>query len=109
MCNSTRNVRVKIAADVSCNGSEKWKDCKIDSCIADLVQALQLAGINMRSSCCGHGKGEGEITLADGRMLLVLSKSMAARYSAKRSKDTELGLVIPLRQPTREDAELGSE
>ena len=96
MCNLTRNVRVKIAADLSCNGSEKWKDCKIDSCIANLVQALQLAGIDMRSSCCGHGKGEGEITLADGRILLILPKSMAIRYSTKRTKDTELALVMPL-------------
>lgn len=45
----------------------------IDKCIADLVEALQTAGINMRGSCCGHGKGPGYISLEDGRMLSIES------------------------------------
>lgn len=64
-------VRVKIPADLSHTGKSHWKDVGIDSCIADLVSALQAADIDMRSSCCGHGTREGRIELVDGRVLIV--------------------------------------
>jgi hypothetical protein len=64
-------VPVKIAPDLSHTGESYWKLMGIDSCIADLVRALQEGGINMRSSCCGHGKSNGEIILADGRTLEI--------------------------------------
>ncbi len=64
-------VRVKIPADLSHSGKEYWKEAGIDSCIAPLVGALQSAGIDMRASCCGHGKGPGSIVLQDGRRLVV--------------------------------------
>ncbi len=64
-------VRVKVAADLSWNGKETWKDFKIDSCIASLVKALQKGGIDMRSSCCGHGNNLGSINLQDGRTLFI--------------------------------------
>ncbi len=43
----------------------------VDSCIASIVQALNSAGIETTGSCCGHDKGRGSITLADGRELLI--------------------------------------
>ena len=46
---------------------------KIDSCIAPIVAALQMAGINMRGSCCGHGKQPGENMLEDGRTLEIIA------------------------------------
>ena len=66
-------VNVKIPSDLSCDGKEKWKDCKIDFCIADIVESLQKGGIDMRGSCCGHGKS-GSITLQDGRYLIIVNK-----------------------------------
>lgn len=64
-------VKVKIPADLSSHGESylgyKW----IDSCIAPIVKALQEAGIDMRASCCGHGKGDGKIILQDGRILII--------------------------------------
>jgi hypothetical protein len=66
-------VSVKIPADLSCEGQEKWKNVGIDACIAPLVAALQAGGIDMRGSCCGHGIGSGYIDLQDGRVLLILS------------------------------------
>jgi len=62
-------VNVKILADQSCSGEEYWKEMKIDSCIAPLVDALQRAGVDMRGSCCGHGKARGRIDLADGQII----------------------------------------
>lgn len=55
---------------------------QIDSCIADLVRALDQAGIDMRGCCCGHGEHEGNIALQDGRVLLVLQGEPADRYLA---------------------------
>jgi len=68
---TTQLVRVRIPSDLSCSGRAKWKRMSIDACIAPIVSALQIAGINMRGSCCGHGKQNGEIELEDGRKLLV--------------------------------------
>lgn len=68
---TTRLVRVFVDSSLSHTGSGHWAHKPIDSCIADLVEALQNAGINMLGSCCGHGKRSGEIALADGRVIRV--------------------------------------
>ena len=41
-------------------------------CIADLVAALNAGGVVTVASCCGHGRGDGIISLEDGRELTVL-------------------------------------
>jgi hypothetical protein len=41
----------------------------IDYCVADIVAALNAAGIETMMSCCGHGKRQAELILADGRDL----------------------------------------
>jgi len=73
MCKFGTNekVLVKIPADLSCTGEEEWREMGIDSCIAPLVKALQEGGIDMSSSCCGHGRPLGDIWLQDGRILLI--------------------------------------
>jgi hypothetical protein len=76
MCNTTTIVRVWIAADLSYTSKLRWKDTKIDTCISDLVLALQSAAIDMRASCCGHGKANGSILLQDGRELEVWIKQI---------------------------------
>lgn len=43
----------------------------IDFCVADIVAALNAAGILTVASCCGHGITEARIALADGRELVV--------------------------------------
>lgn len=63
-------------------------DFGIDACIASLVKAIQEGGIDMLGSCCGHGKREGHIWLADGRGLLVLSPEDNRRYLAALSNTT---------------------
>ena len=72
MCyGKSKIVKVKISADLSHTGKTLWKKAPIDACIAELVKALQKGGIDMRGSCCGHGKCWGYITLQDGRVLYV--------------------------------------
>jgi hypothetical protein len=75
MCNwgTEEVVAVRIPADLSHTGTPRWKDVGIDACIAPIVKALQAGGIDMRGSCCGHGRADGKIILADGRVLIVHS------------------------------------
>lgn len=74
-------VEVMIPADLSCTGKSYKKVARIDKCIAPLVRALNKAGIGTRSSCCGHGKRDGHISLQDGHILIV--KHNADRYLAE--------------------------
>ena len=62
---------VLIPAQLSHTGELRWDKKKIDACIAPIVDALNNAGIYTASSCCGHGKGDGEILLHDGRELII--------------------------------------
>ena len=66
-----KKVMVRVPADLSYSNQTRWESESIDSCIADIVDALQKGGIDMRASCCGHGTGLGDIYLQDGRILLV--------------------------------------
>lgn len=67
-------VHVRIAASLSHMGEAYWRGMPIDRCIAPIVSALQVGGIDMLASCCGHGEGPGRIDLADGRYLLIMPK-----------------------------------
>jgi len=50
----------------------EWKkNCKIDKCIAPIVEALEYNGVRMRASCCGHGEGDGSILLLDRTELII--------------------------------------
>lgn len=79
-------VRVKIPADLSHTGKAYWKVVAIDHCIAPIVEALQQAGINMKGSCCGHGKREGSIVLQDGRELVIKTNSSTERVVERRGR-----------------------
>lgn len=63
---------VTILASHSHEGVDVVKSKPIDSCIADIVRALERAGIHMYGSCCGHGDSPGDIPLADGRRLRII-------------------------------------
>ncbi len=43
----------------------------IDYCISDIVAALNAANLVTLASCCGHGKMDGDIRLADGRIIKI--------------------------------------
>ena len=85
---NSRKVKVKIPADLSATGKARWRYMGVDACIADLVEALQRGGIDMRGSCCGHGKGEGNILLQDGRVLLILSPQAGRDYLSQDYSQT---------------------
>jgi len=93
MCQDNyKEIRVKIQKDLSCTNEEYMKLAKIDACIADIVEALQCHGIDMRSSCCGHGKSNGYITLQDGRTLVI--RKTTELYEEKKREENQKEMDI---------------
>ncbi|HNT30338.1 MAG TPA: hypothetical protein PKL83_05290 [bacterium] len=68
MCEWGTDKIVKLYKPMPVSGRN---EIAVDSCLADLVQALNNAGIETTGCCCGHGKGDGDIQLADGRILII--------------------------------------
>lgn len=64
-------LNLTVAAENSHTGQAYVRPFGVDSCIAPIVKALNDAGIATTQSCCGHGKSDGEIALADGRKLRI--------------------------------------
>lgn len=62
---------VTIPSHLSHTGKERQAQKGIDSCIADIVRALNAGGVKTISSCCGHSKSDGSIMLAEGRELVI--------------------------------------
>ena len=94
-CRKTELVKVKIPADLSGTGKVKWKNAKIDVCLAPIIKALQAGGIDMKSCCCGHGDF-GNIQLQDGRMMLILSQEETDRYITGTDMDSFSDVNIAL-------------
>jgi len=83
MCSENVRLRLKVRADHNATGQTAWKPIQVDRCVADVVGALQGAGLDMLGSCCGHEQTEGHVHLADGRALLVLNPQQADWYFSK--------------------------
>jgi hypothetical protein len=62
---------VPMPAELSHTDQFRWAIKGVDACIADIVQALNSAGIYTSNCCCGHGKEPGTIFLHDGRTLTI--------------------------------------
>lgn len=68
MCDHSNREEAMVVIAVSAEGKPTvW----CDPCLAELVCALNAAGIRTVASCCGHGYRPGVICLADGRELIV--------------------------------------
>jgi len=64
-------LNVPIPAICSHTGKFRWADKPVDRCIANIVKALNDAGIYTGGSCCGHKKTDGCISLHDGTVLTI--------------------------------------
>lgn len=62
---------VHISAEQSHNNLARFAVKPIDTCIADIVEALVDAEIYTDGCCCGHGVADGNIILTDGRVLSI--------------------------------------
>lgn len=86
-CKRTQIVRVRIPADLSHTKKAFWKKVDIDYCVANIVAALQKKGINMRGSCCGHGKRPGWIHLQNDTVLICSTYKRFLRFQDKYPKN----------------------
>lgn len=68
---TTKKLCLIIPKEISHTGADRWKVVDIDSCIADIVEALNEGEVWTANSCCGHGKTDGSILLSDGRELII--------------------------------------
>ena len=64
-------IGVTIPAHLHHTGEARFEGTQIDRCIAPIVEALNVGLVRTDASCCGHGKGPGEIVLHDGRVLTL--------------------------------------
>lgn len=55
----------------------------IDRCVHHLVAALSAGGCETVACCCGHGKQDGRIDLADGRVLVIMSETDARGHFSR--------------------------
>ena len=65
--------------DMTAKGIKFRAEVPIDYCLVDLVRCLKVAGIETKSSCCGHGAEYGSIELMDGRELIVKRAKVAEK------------------------------
>jgi len=65
----TKKVWLYLPAELSCTGKGCYRFSRIDSCIADIIKALNKGGLKTIGSCCGHGKRTGRIDFMDGRIM----------------------------------------
>lgn len=65
------------------NRSGEKRLIDVDKCIASIVKSLNENGIITVASCCGHGKQMGNIALADGREIIIVSNYENARKIEK--------------------------
>jgi hypothetical protein len=75
-------MEVTILAHLSYDGQQRQAIKGVDACIAGIVRALNDGGVITTSSCCGHGRGDGSILLADGREIVLRSNGGNGSVSA---------------------------
>jgi hypothetical protein len=64
-------MEVTILAHLAHDGQQRQAIKGVDACIADIVRALNDGGVITTGSCCGHGRSDGSILLADGREIII--------------------------------------
>lgn len=58
----------------------------VDECLADIIKALNDAGIKTVASCCGHQKIESSIVLKDGREISIRKYKERKRMTKEEFK-----------------------
>ncbi len=85
MCEWGYNVRIE-------GHLNKWgKPFYVDECIASLIQVLNDNGFLTIASCCGHGKSFGNISLRNGKELIIMPDFETARLFEKKIKEIQNG------------------
>lgn len=93
-------MQLLIPAHLSHRGEAYLRPVAVDACIAPIVKALNDHNMITDASCCGHGKQNGVIALADGRQIEIYANLETwQKYHPDISGQTICGEVIPGRKP----------
>ena len=65
----------------------------IDWCIHQIVASLNAGGVETVACCCGHGKEDGNIVLADGRELMIIANGERARRIEHLIKENNIFML----------------
>lgn len=87
--NKQELLRLPITSDLSRDGKRYYKKVPVDFCIAGLVKELNAAGIETKSSCCGHGKIGGFVLLLDGTEIKIRQRQLSAAEAVQIMSKTE--------------------
>lgn len=79
MCNHENREAAMVVLDPGTPERHGRDGVWCDPCLVPLIKALNGAGIRTTSSCCGHGRSLGGISLADGRWLVIAPDDEAWR------------------------------
>lgn len=85
MCKQDETVAISVKAHPSWTRhvSNGRKLIDVDSCLADIVMALNEIGVHTKACCCGHGHAPGNIALEDGRELIIAPDFLSARVAER--------------------------
>lgn len=61
----------------------------VDWCIHQIVAALNAGGVWTTACCCGHGRKDGFINLADGRALVIKAPTETPLNSTSTNRKDE--------------------
>lgn len=87
-------VMVPMPASLSHTGAARWAVKGVDSCIAPLVEALNVAGLHTANSCCGHGREPGQIILHDGRVVGITTDEVVQMSSQNERPPFDLHVRV---------------
>jgi len=82
MCSTTTKVKL----------FNRQVEIDVDSCIADIVQALNNAGIETAGSCCGHGLRPGRIFIKN-RTIFIQNIDDGSELFVKHIDDKEPHMI----------------
>ena len=60
-----------------------WHKVQVDTSIAALVQFLNINGVRTLASCCGHGREQGDVSIAEWSV----SKAQSLGFDVGRGAD----------------------
>jgi len=89
MCKETKEIWVygHVTNDLSTEywdrGGWIWHKVPVDSCIASLVQYLNMCGVYTLACCCGHGENRPEIAIIEE----VVAKAQELGYNVDVGND----------------------
>ena len=90
MCKWGDRTKVKVIRRANPFVKDGWHEISVDSCMAPFVQKLNNDGVVTLQCCCGHGKYEAEIWIAEGS----IKKAKSLGYKLSKLENPKRTVII---------------